>query len=157
MLDDLISVVGKSAPLLATVLGSPLAGMAIGLIGNLFGIDPKKTDDLAKAIKNDPEADAKLKKLEYEHQESLLTIQNQGYATEVEDRKNAREREIALHDHVPTLLALGFLAVYSAIQFYCVVNSNTINDIISARFQDILIMIISYYFGSSHHENKPDA
>jgi hypothetical protein len=57
-------------------------------------------------------------------------------------------------EFVPAFLAIGFLINYAAVQFYCVIHENAANDIISARFQDVLIMIISYYFGSSHKE-KP--
>lgn len=154
LLEDLGNVVTKSAPLLGTVLGSPLAGVGISLLGSLFGVDPKRTDKLVEAINNDPEAVIKLKTLENQHYETLMQIASQNYVTEVDDRKNAREREVALRDYVPTFLALGFLVNYAAIQFYCVTHSNSVNDVISARFQDVLIMIMSYYFGSSHKE-KP--
>jgi hypothetical protein len=57
-------------------------------------------------------------------------------------------------DHIPAILSVGFLVVYAFVQVYCITHGNNVTDIISARLQDILIMIVSYYFGSSNKE-KP--
>lgn len=154
-LESIGSLIAKSAPLLGSVLGSPLAGIGISLLSSVFGVDSADSNKLLEAIKNDPDAILKIKQLEYSHKAALLDIQSKNYATEVDDRKNARNREIVLRDHVPTFLALGFLIIYALIQIYCVTHDNSVNDIISARLQDILIMIISYYFGSAHKEWKP--
>ncbi|MFA6080741.1 MAG: hypothetical protein WC753_04695 [Candidatus Gracilibacteria bacterium] len=153
---NLTDIVGKAAPLLASALGTPVAGLGVGLIANLFGADPKDTQDVVAKILSDPEADAKLKKLEYDHKEALENVQATNYKTEVDDRKSARELQSSLvQNHtlqswVPTILAVGFLINYALMQFYVVSHQSSANDIISARFQDVLIMIISYYFGSSH-------
>lgn len=152
---NLSDLVSKSAPLLGSLLGSPLAGLGVGWVAKLFNADPADTNDIVRKILNDPEAALKLKGLEYQHQEELERIAATNYQTEVDDRKSAREREISLHDYVPTILAVGFLINYALIQFYCVTHPTSANDIISARFQDVLIMIISYYFGSSHREKPP--
>lgn len=138
------------APTLASVLGSPIAGIAISLISSAFGLTSKKPEDILNAIAQTPDAQIRLKQLESEHAIELAKIANIDYETEVDDRKAAREREITLHDHVPAILAYLFVACYVAVQFYCIFMPNTINDIISARVQDILIMVVSYYFGSSH-------
>lgn len=153
-LDSLRKLVTQSAPLLGSVLGSPLAGVGISLLGNLFDADPKNIDEIMQKISQDPESLAKFKKLEYDHLEILLKLSNEAYKIQMDDRANARDREKSLRDHVPTVLAIGFLLNYAAIQFYCVTHPSSAIDIISARFQDVLIMIISYYFGSSHRE-KP--
>jgi hypothetical protein len=148
--NGIAGAVGKIAPLLASVLGSPLAAVGITLLANLFHVDPQNVTALHDAIVADPEANLKIKTLEYEHFETLSKIASGDYATEVDDRKNARSREIALRDYVPTILAVGFLLNYALIQFYCVTHPSSAIDVISARFQDVLIMIMSYYFGSSH-------
>jgi hypothetical protein len=153
-INEIISIVGKTAPLLATVLGGPLSGMVLSLIAALFKPKGNLMQDLLDALKSDHFQIEKLKQLENTHKEELEKIAATNYQTEVDDRKDARKREISLHDWVPTILALGFLLNYAAIQFYCVTHNNSINDIISARFQDVLIMIISYYFGSKHFDKN---
>jgi hypothetical protein len=151
-LDGIISVVSKSAPLMGAVLGSPLASVGISLLANILGVDPRDTQAIMDKINATPDIDVKLKELEYQNRQTLLQIAAQNYVTEVDDRKNARLREMTLKDWVPTILAIGFLINYAVMQFYCVTHTTSANDIISARFQDVLIMIISYYFGSSHKQ-----
>jgi len=56
--------------------------------------------------------------------------------------------------YVPSILAIGFLIIYSVIQIYCLLHIGSEDDIISVRLQDILIMIVSYYFGSSQEKLK---
>lgn len=154
--NDVFSVVKKSAPILGDAIASssPIAGVALTLISKAFGANKNDPEDLLNKINADPEYQLKLTKIEYDHEESLLNIQESDYKTEVDDRKDARQRQVDLHDWVPTILAIGFLINYAAIQFYCVMYTNDSTDIISARFQDVLIMIMSYYFGSMHKRNS---
>lgn len=154
ILHELANLVGKSAPLLGSILGSPLAGIGIGLLSSVFNINSDQKMELLKAIQNDPEAEIKIRQLENQHKESLLQIKAQIYSTEVDDRKNARTREIAINDHVPAILAFVFLAIYSAVQLYAITHDDPAIDLISARVQDVLIMIVSYYFGGVHKKNN---
>jgi hypothetical protein len=153
-LNSIRELVSKSAPLIGAVLGSPLASIGISLLSNFFGVDSQDTQEILNKINSTPDIDSKLKEIEYQHRQVLLQIASDNYKTEVDDRKSAREREISLHDKVPTILSIGFLIVYSFIQFYVIYNPGSDDDIISARLQDILVMIVSYYFGSSH-KDKP--
>jgi hypothetical protein len=150
--DNVISTVKSVSPLLASAISSknPVGGIALNLISQAFGANKNDPEDIINKINADPEYQLKLRKIEFEHEEALSKSELQIYKTETDDRKNARDRETTLHDWVPTFLAIGFLLNYAAIQFYCVMHGNTENDIISARFQDVLIMIMSYYFGSIH-------
>jgi hypothetical protein len=153
ILGKIADVVGKTAPTLGTIFGTPFAGVGLSLIANAFGVSAKDTTAVLDALQSNPEAVQKLKQIEYDHAEALAKISSEDYKTEVADRQSARQREISLHDYVPTFLALGFLLNYAYMQYYCAAYPNPANDLISARFQDVLIMIISYYFGSSHKGN----
>lgn len=148
---ELKDIVSKAAPILGTILGSPLAGIGISLLSSYFGL-PNNSQKILDSLSNDPNVDAKLKQLEFEHLETLQQLKNQTLTIETNDIQNARQRQIMLHDWVPTLLAIGFLLCYATLQFYMVTHIATADDVISARLQDVLIIIISYYFGSSHHE-----
>lgn len=153
--ENIRHLVSQSAPLLGTILGTPLAGIGLSLLGSVFGVDSTDSTRLIAAIKNDPETVIKLKTLEYNHAEEFARIAAQNYQTEVDDRKSARERDIATRDKIPTFLSIGFLLIYCVIQIYCIVNPGQQDDIISARLQDILVIIVSYYFGSSHRDKPP--
>jgi hypothetical protein len=151
-LDDVAKLVFKSAPVLASVLGGPLAGVGVSLLSGLFGGSSFDPATLLEKIQNDPTSAEKLKELEYQHSEMLAQIQQ--FSNEVADRKDARQREIELvrlgkRDLVPSFIAVSFLLCYFCVQIFVIYSPSPMNDIISARVQDIFVMIISYYFGSS--------
>ena len=52
------------------------------------------------------------------------------------------------------VLALLVVLIYAVIQFMAIYNPGNQDDIISARIQDILVMIISSYFVSKNKEVK---
>ena len=142
------ALVSDSAPLLGSVLGSPFAGVAVGLLAHHFALPPGSTaTDLLTALEGTSNLGIQAKQLEDEHAEALSRLAN-------DDRASARARQVALRDWVPTILALGFLGIYSLIQVYCVIHEGQGLDVISARLQDVIVMIVSYYFGSSHKLNS---
>ena len=153
-LTDLIDVVSKVSPIIGTALAGPAGGLVGTLIANTFGADDKNPDDILKKLQADPEAQFKLKQLELQHQEALQQIEAQKYIAELNDVANARNRQILTNDNVPTILSIGFLIIYAILQFYAIYSPGGQDDVISARVQDILMMIIGYYFGSSHKENN---
>jgi|ERR1017187_3140514 hypothetical protein len=153
-LETLKNVVEKISVPFASLLLSPMGSLATQLLATAFGGEGSTLMQLAAKISDDPEAIAKIKALENEHQTAIEKINSENFKTEVDDRKSAREREIQLKDHVPTILAIGFLINYAALQFYCVTHPSNIIDIMSARFQDVLMLIMSYYFGSSYKKSQ---
>jgi hypothetical protein len=100
-------------------------------------------------VLSNPDADRKLAEIEATHSIALAQLVSADYATEVDDRKNARLREMTLHDHVPFILAIIFVVIYALVQFTAVFYPTPGEDLISARVQDIMVMIIGYFFGSS--------
>lgn len=52
-------------------------------------------------------------------------------------------------DHVPMIIALFFCFIYAVIQLLAIFSHGA-DDIISARVQDIMVMIIGFYFGASY-------
>lgn len=148
------NAVARYAPILASTLISPLAGVGLSMLGSLLNVNANDQQAIKDKIDCMPDFEIKVKELELNNQQLLLRIMAQNYEVEVDDRKSARMREIQTHDNVPKFLAIGFLVVYALIQCYCAFYPISNNDIISARLQDILVMIISYYFGSSYKEKS---
>lgn len=70
LLKDVFPLIQKSAPTIASALGSPALGIpamwALSLIGNKFGIDVQHTDpqELVKVMTSDPQCTDKLCQLE---------------------------------------------------------------------------------------------
>jgi hypothetical protein len=144
-----IDVIASKAPLLGAVLGSPVAGIGLSLLANAFGVSTTDVDSISRAVLSNPDADRKLAEIEATHSIALAQLVSADYATEVDDRKNARLREVTLHDHVPFILAIIFVVIYALVQFTAVFYPTPGEDLISARVQDIMVMIIGYFFGSS--------
>ena len=70
----LVPFLVKSAPVLASALGSPAAGMVTGLVANAFNADPANLDDLTRRISTDPECEGKLCQLEKDHGDMVKTL-----------------------------------------------------------------------------------
>jgi len=68
---DFTGVISKTAPILGSLLGSPLTGAVISLIAGHFDAPTNDLSQLATLISQDPN---KLKELEMKHQEALLSI-----------------------------------------------------------------------------------
>ncbi len=51
-------------------------------------------------------------------------------------------------------LALIFVIIYAGIQWEAIHNPGDQDDVISARVQDIMVVIIAYYFVASSRENR---
>ena len=149
-----VGIISKAAPILGSILLSPMSGVALSFLANAFGVNSKDVKAITQAIENDPESDIKLRQIELQHTQTLAEIASQNYLAEVDDRKSARAREISIRDYVPTILAVGYLLNYAFIQFYCLAHPSSVVDVISARYQDVLIIIMGYYFGSSLKHSK---
>lgn len=107
-------LIGKFAPWIATSLGGPAAGMGVKALCGALGLDPETTKpedvealfkqgqltgDQLLAMKNaDQTFQLKMKELDFGSIKDL-----EGLA--VDDRKNARQREIETKDKTP---AIGF-------------------------------------------------
>ena len=103
------------APTVASALGGPLAGIAVSAIAKAVGVEEDKVNDLISSGKMTPDQIAQLKNAEIElkKQENELGLNFEKLA--VDDRKSAREMQIATRSWVPPLLAgtitLGFFGI----------------------------------------------
>lgn len=150
-LSDLVPIVSKIAPSLGGALAGPAGGIIGSLIATAFGSN--NPQDLLEKINSDPEAALKLKSLEYQHEDALAKLQSINYQTEVDDRKSARVMQSTTRSYMPAIIATAFVCIYAFIQYFVISNPGQQDDVISARVQDILVMIVSFYFGSSHRGN----
>jgi hypothetical protein len=141
VIDEIIPLVLKGAPTLASVLGSPFASVGVSLLEQAFGVNSNSPNGLGAAISADPDAATKLKALEFQHAEALSSLANA-------DRSNARASNKT--DRVPAILAFAILILYTIIQLTAIYIPGSQDDVISARVQDILLFVMAYYFGSSN-------
>jgi hypothetical protein len=152
---DLLSVVSRAAPMLGSVLGSPLAGVAVSLISQAFGANPSDIESLAATVNADPEAAYKLRKLELEHVDTLEQIRAQNYTTEVSDRLDARRNAGLYKDfmrHLAYLVTVGFFGVF-VVLFMPLAFDDGQRELLSMLVGMLVSKwqtIIDFFYGSSH-------
>ncbi|SRR6266403_800808 len=161
---DWKSLVKTVAPQLASMLGTPLAGMAVSAIANaLLPGKPGATEaDVAVALQNATPADLiKLKELQDEMVKTLSDAGVKLAETDAADRASARDREEKLKDWTPRILAtviiLGWFATQWAIFHFHVEDS--LKDLLTSadsKLDDALMLVLYYYFGSSSGSREKD-
>jgi hypothetical protein len=72
---ELLPVIEKAAPMIASALGGPLAGtasVAVSALAKVYGSLPSDIPSLIKDIKNDSDSDTKLKNAQSLFQQSMF-------------------------------------------------------------------------------------
>jgi hypothetical protein len=155
----IIKLVGATSPLIASVLGTPLAGVAVSLLAEAFGKSPSDMQSLYDALGNDPDAVAKIRAVEASHQEALAAIAARDYETEVDDRKHAREHNVCYKDflrHMAFFVTLGFFGVLLLL-FMPIELGQGVRDMLTllvgmlaSKWQTI----IDFFYGSSRPQTN---
>jgi len=157
---DWKAIVGSVAPALATALGGPLAGAAVGAISqSLLGKKDASETDIAKALQSaDPEILLKLKQADQEFAAKMQELDISLEKLVVDDRTSARQREVGVKDNTNRILAYtvvgAFIALVGAtILGYAKVDSvlaGTLVGYLSAKCEQVL----AYYFGSTRSGDR---
>jgi len=155
------------APSIATALGGPLAGLAVTAVSKALGINEKDVQSTIESGKLSAEqlSSLKLAEIELQKQAQALGLNFEKLATE--DRKSARDMQIATKSWIPGALALGITLGFFGILIYMMAYSVTPSN-------ELLVMlgslgtawtgVVGYYFGSSGgsqakdkllHQSKP--
>lgn len=175
---DWKGTIGKIAPALAGMFGSPVAGVAVGALCNALGLEPSPEnaqkaaeqfaagqmtgEQLVALRKAELDAQTQLKKMGMEYdvkrEELIMT-----------DRAGARAREIAIKDKIPAVLAIGVTVGFFSLLFYLLkwappTDNKDVLNIMLGSLGTAWISVISYYFGASSgdaatkvmlHKSKP--
>jgi len=145
------------APTIGTALGGPFAGLALQTLGKALGVDPTEVA-IEDALANNPEALLKLKDSERDFElemEKLGLTEQQLY---LDDRKDARAREIAVKDKMPAVMAVFGITLWLFILVVLFFQPDI--TIVQPEQRDILMYVLAttqtialagvyYYLGSS--------
>lgn len=153
-LTDLLKTI---APTVATVLGGPLAGLAVKTIGDAIGMDEPTQAKIEKAltgshltaeqilaIKNADQAlIVKLKELDIDVQKIAAA-----------DRDSARKREVDTKDWTPKILAAVIVVTWGGVQWYLLrhVIHEDMRELVMrvlGTLDAALMLVLSYYYGAS--------
>jgi hypothetical protein len=140
------------APTVASALGGPLAGLAVSAVSKALGIDEDKVQDTISEGKLNAEQIAQLKLAEIELQKQAQELGLNFEKLAVEDRKSARDMQIATRSFIPATLAIivtiGFFGILLSIMFSTVIKSDAMMVLLGS-LGTAWTAIVSYYFGSS--------
>lgn len=148
----IISIIGSVAPTIASAIGSPIAGLAVNTVLTALGV--KSEGEAVKLIRTYPDALLKLKNAEIGFKLRMEELGIDLEAIHAADRDSARQREIAVKDKTPSILAYVYTAGYFFILGYILKmgipeNSKEIIMVLMGILSAAEIGIIQYYFGSS--------
>lgn len=148
----------------AASVGGPLGVMAANMAGKALGIDKVEptpegiTQALTTAQATDGDALAKMQQMELDFQASVtkmgLDSTDKIYQIDADDRNSARNRQVALKDITPGVLAYvvttGFFGLLGLLAFHQVPeNSVRILDVMVGSLGTAWIGMINFYYGSS--------
>lgn len=152
-------------PLLGAVLPIP-GGAAIGTaLASALGADSANPGDILTALTASADAQLKAKQFEATHQETMMQLQlkyqTDMYADEVSDRNSARQREMSVKDHTPTILAALVVSLYIGVQWFLLTRiiDPGMRDIVMrslGTLDSALGLVLAYYFGSSASSRTKD-
>jgi hypothetical protein len=147
------------APTIATALLGPLGGLAVTTLSKVLGVDEKEVQGVIDSGKMSAEqiAQIKLAEIEFQKQAQELGLNFEKLATD--DRKSARDMQIATKSWIPGALALGITFGFFGILIYMMAYAITPSN-------ELLVMlgslgtawtgVVGYYFGSSASNSRKD-
>lgn len=164
-----MSWLAKIAPTVAAALGGPLAGIAVSALGSALGLSEPTKQAVTEALQSgnltgEQIAAIKLAEIQLKQRESDNGFKFAELATR--DMESARNREIAVKDKTPAVLA-GLAVVSGAIIGSLVLAgmtpalkdpalAATAGTVVGFVFNEIK-QVYSYYFGTSASSGRKDA
>ena len=149
------------APTIATALGGPLAGMAIEAISSAIGIDPKDVKETLSEGKLTADQIASIKTAEIELKARAQELGLDFAKLAVEDRKSARDMQVATRSLVPPLLAVLVTVAWGLVQYFLLTHviEPSMRELIArvlGTLDGALMLVLSFYFGSSSGSQAKD-
>jgi hypothetical protein len=147
------------APTIATALGGPLAGLAVDAISKAIGIDPKDVQATIDSGKLNADQIMLIKQAEIQMAARAQEMGLDFAKLSNEDRKSARDMQVATKSYLPPTLAIGvtvgFFGILFGLMFGQIEHAPQI-DIMLGSLGTAWTGIIAFYFGSSAGSQAKD-
>jgi len=135
------------------------SGAAMALVANALGVG-REPDQVAEAIKNDPDAFVKLKQVEAAHDEELKRLTLESEMAYLADIQSARTREVDIAKYtggkdlnlyiLAWVTVIGFFASFGIFTFVGVKNENSVAlSLMIGALVSRFGSVYDYFFGSS--------
>ncbi len=161
---DFMGLLKTVAPAVATAMGGPLAGLAVQTIGKALGIDEPTQEAISARLQGATPADLlALKKADQDFQAHMKELDIELEKVQLGDVASAREREIAVKDWIPGVLAVvitfGFFSILLWLLKYGVSKDGGGEAllVLLGALGAAWASVCNYYFGSSAQQAKQSA
>lgn len=163
--DDIMPVLGQLAPNIATMIGGPVAGMAVSALAKALGMTPEQAKDPAQIIAAvqgmTPEVAAQIKKADQDFAISMKKLELDPERLANADRANARDMQIQTKDWAPSALAIavtvGFFGLIGVLCLFTIPQENIrVVDVMLGSLGTAFLTVVAFYFGSSASSHAKD-
>jgi hypothetical protein len=147
------------APTIATALGGPLAGLAIEAVSKAIGIDPKDVQSTISEGKLSADQIMLLKQAEIQMAARAQEMGLDFAKLNVEDRKSAREMQVATKSWIPAILAVSITIGFFGILIGMMTETFKTSDALMLMLGSLATAwtgIVAFYFGSSASSQNKD-
>lgn len=164
----ILPTIGSVAPTLATALGGPLAGMAVGALASALGItaDPSTSagqDAITRAVLGmTPEIAAQVRKADQDFALKMRSLDIDLEKLAQADRDSARNMQVQTKDWTPRFLAGGIV-----LGLFTLLALMTFQDLPAANHDALMMLlgslsaaftaVVGFYYGSSAGSQAKDA
>lgn len=140
------------APTIATALGGPLAGMAVSAVAKAIGVSPDEVQSVISSGKLTAEQVASIQLAELELKKQAQSMNLDFAKLMAEDKKSARDMQIATKSWIPALLAvfvtLGFFGILLGLMTEHFRTSDALMLMLGS-LATAWTGVMAFYFGSS--------
>ena len=159
----LIDLIATVAPMVATALGGPLAGVATRAIaGKLLGNEDASAEEVEAALAVATGTDlAKLKQLEYEFKAQMSDAGIEMEQIAAGDRDSARDRQVRMRDWTPSVLGAAIIIGFFGLLAYLIKyglppQGSEVLLIMVGALAAMTTQVGNYFFGSSTGSKNKD-
>ena len=157
---DWIDTLEKLAPTVASALGSPVAGMAVGALESALGMSSDEVQKTVESGKLTGDQVAAIQQAEIQIKARAQELGLDFAKLTNEDRANARDMQKTVKSWVPPTLAMlvtvGFFGILIAMMTGKIDQAAEV-DIMLGSLGTAWTGIIAFYFGSSAGSQAKDA
>jgi hypothetical protein len=157
---DISSVLKSLAPTVATALLGPLGGVAVGALGNIFGVSDATTakiSDLLQAGQMTPEQIGKIKELELQYQAEEKERGFKYAELAFQDRDSARKANVAggVQGYL-FWMSMALLTLTLGSEMFVLFRGypSEIPEIVVGRVLGLMdavaMLVLSYWFGTTN-------
>lgn len=155
-------VIAAIAPTLGTALGGPLGALAGTMLSTALGGDSKAAE--TAILSGNPDALLKIKQAEMDFKAKIAELGVEEDKLHFDDVSNARNREVTVKDSTPRYLAYGIVVLVVVLEGLLLFHGQPVlvDGVVLGRIMgtldSALMLVLSYYFGSSaSSQGKTDA